>query len=185
MLPKQTVRHVHHRCRRWFFSIKKHIEVAEHWRIGISLYRVTFQKNQLICFKHIFFKEIRINGCLRTRSFYIFNEPFLSKHLHNGARLFPTVVDHTGQGPWRRNMSRYVVMLIPGIPWDLPKNRCISMLAPAGPRTHLKITKRVIFKGRVEEVILQDDTRRKSAMQKDTTYVNHKMLPWTDTFWLV
>ena len=40
------------------------------------------------------------------------------------------------------------------------------MLVPPGPTFY----DRVIFEGRFEQVILQDDTRSKFAMQKQTTY---------------
>lgn len=49
------------------------------------------------------------------------------------------------------------------------------MLAPRTQDSPF-LTKRVIFKGRVEEVILQDDTGRQSALQKQTSY-EHK---WQD-----
>lgn len=98
---------------------------VEHWRIRISLYVVTFPKkcrlyssnnssnkygstDQRLCLfpNAYFFLHVSTNPWYRNISTQC-----------RSARLFPTVVDYTGQQPWRLNMSRYVV-LIPDIPWD-------------------------------------------------------------------
>ena len=126
MLPKETVRHVHHRCRRWFFILES---------TKTTKGRILENQNLPVC-GNIFCRlyssnnssnKNRINWSTtlpvwrRLSFFYIFQRGFPSSRNIStqcrSARLFPTVAHYTGHRPWRLNMSRYVV-LIPDIPWD-------------------------------------------------------------------